>query len=315
MTLKSISDAFEKFFFKAVPLHTVALLRVAFGLLLLFNWLTTFPYRAIFYGENAVITFKTAAMVSNYTRLDLFGILPQTDTGVYILCMINLVAALGVLFGLFTRTSLALAFLTIMTFHNRNVFILNSADTLFQNMLFLLIFSGAGKMFSLDKYFFGKSPSEEVHAPWALRLIQMQFCMVYISTILFKFKGEAWVDGSAIYIATRLDDLVRLPMPWLLDNLLMIKLMTWGTLVVELSLGTLVWIRELRYWVLAAGVALHLGIELIMNIPMFEYIMIFTMLSMIDPDDMKKAIHWLKSRTQKTENQLNSPEALSYEII
>ncbi|MBC7370127.1 MAG: HTTM domain-containing protein [Bdellovibrionaceae bacterium] len=290
-------------------------MRVAFGLLLLFNWLTTFPYRAVFYGENAVITFKTAALVSNYARLDLFGILPQTDTGVYILCMLNLAAALGVLFGLFTRTSLALGFLTVMTFHNRNVFILNSADTLFQNILFLLIFSGAGKMFSLDKVFFGKNQEqEELHAPWALRLIQMQFCMVYISTILFKFKGEAWMDGSAIYIATRLDDLVRLPMPWLLDSMLMIKLMTWGTLVVELSLGTLVWIRELRYWVLAAGVALHLGIEMLMNIPMFEYIMIFTMLSMIDPDDMKKAIQWMKSKTPKSAETASS-EALSYETI
>ncbi|RYZ79779.1 MAG: hypothetical protein EOP04_27130, partial [Proteobacteria bacterium] len=132
MTLKSISNSFDKFFFKPVPLHTIALLRVAFGLLLLFNWLTTFPYRAVFYGENAVLSFKTAALVTNYTRLDLFGILPQTDTGVFILCMLNLAAALGVLCGLFTRTSLVVAFLTVMTFHNRNIFILNSADTLFQ---------------------------------------------------------------------------------------------------------------------------------------------------------------------------------------
>jgi hypothetical protein len=310
MTIKTLTKAFDQFFFKPMPLHTVALLRIAFGLLLLFNWLTTFPYRAVFYGENAVITFKTAALISNYAHLDLFGILPQTDTGVYILCMLNLVAALGVLFGLFTRTSLALAFLTVMTFHNRNVFILNSADTLFQNILFLLTFSGAGKMFSLDRYFFKHNRDIEMHAPWALRLIQMQFCLVYISTILFKFKGEAWVDGSAIYIATRLDDMVRLPMPWLLDNLLVIKIMTWSTLAVELSLGTLVWIRELRYWILAAGIGLHLGIEMLMNIPMFEYIMIFTMLSMIDPEDLKQAVRWLKQRTRKT-----TPEAATYETI
>jgi hypothetical protein len=311
MTLKTLTKSFDDFFFKPVPLHTIALLRIAFGILMLFNWLTIFPYREIFYGENAVVSFKTAEMVSNYARIDLFGLLPHTDLGVYILCLLNLLAALGMIFGLFTRSSLILAFLTVATFHGRNMFILNSADTLFKNILFLLIFSGAGKMFSLDKRFFGKSTESDLHAPWALRLIQIQFCMVYLSTILFKFKGEAWVDGSAIYIATRLDDMVRLPMPWLLDNLFVIKLMTWSTLVVELSLATLVWIKEFRYWVLAAGVMLHLGIEMLMNIPLFEYIMIFTMLSMIDPEDLKRVLAWLKQRTKPAP----AAEVLTYETI
>ena len=74
---------------------------------------------------------------------------------------------------------------------------------------------------------------------------------------------------------------VRAVSPWRL---------TWSTLAVELALGTLIWIRELRYWVLLAGVGLHLGIELSMNIPMFEWIMIITMLCMVDPKDMKDAL-------------------------
>ena len=35
----------------------------------------------------------------------------------------------------------------------------------------------------------------------------------------------------------------------------------------------LVWVRELRYWVLLGGVLLHVGIDYTMNIPLFGFIM------------------------------------------
>jgi hypothetical protein len=47
---------------------------------------------------------------------------------------------------------------------------------------------------------------------------------------------------------------------------------TWGTLVIELALATLVFGRPMRGWVLLAGLLLHLGIEYSMNIPFFAAI-------------------------------------------
>ncbi|MCH8977769.1 MAG: hypothetical protein IH945_00805, partial [Armatimonadetes bacterium] len=47
---------------------------------------------------------------------------------------------------------------------------------------------------------------------------------------------------------------------------------TYGTLLVELALATLVFARPMRKWVLLAGVAMHAGIEYRMNIPLFGLI-------------------------------------------
>lgn len=59
---------------------------------------------------------------------------------------------------------------------------------------------------------------------------------------------------------------------------LFIKIATWGTLVVESSLGSIIWIEECRFWVVLAGVLLHLQLEYIMNLQLFGWTMIACLL-------------------------------------
>ena len=69
-------------------------------------------------------------------------------------------------------------------------------------------------------------------------------------------------------------------LPLVFDSRLSIAAATYGTLAVELSLGTLVWIDEFRYPVLLAGVVLHLALELFLNLQLFGWIM---MVSYLEP--------------------------------
>lgn len=58
----------------------------------------------------------------------------------------------------------------------------------------------------------------------------------------------------------------------------------------------LIWWKPARYyWVLLAGLALHLGIEYFMNLPMFEWNFMFTYLLFIDPQDMVKVANKAKA--------------------
>ncbi|QLY27293.1 HTTM domain-containing protein [Bdellovibrio sp. KM01] len=266
-------------------------MRVLFGLLLLFNWYMVWSYLDVFWGVEGLISLKTSMEYGSSIRFSLFDFMPNDPRVPALLALVNLVAAVGVTLGLFTRTSMVLAFMTLLSFQNRNDFILNSGDIVLRNILFFMMFSAAGKAYSLDRWFynlrFGKSQEPLMERPWALRMIQIQFCVIYIATVLFKIKGTHWVDGTAVYIATRLEEFVRVPFP-LLNNLAVIKFMTWSTLLVELAMGTLVWFKDLRYWVLLAGIGLHIGIELVMSIPMFEWVMVVTMLSLVDPWDVIK---------------------------
>lgn len=283
--IKSIWD----FFFKPQPVDNLGLMRVLFGLLLLFNWYMIWSYLDVFWGVDGLISLKTSMEYGSSIRFSLFDFMPNDPRVPASIALLNLVSAVGVTLGLFTRTSMVLAFMTLLSFQNRNDFILNSGDIVLRNILFFMMFSAAGKAYSLDRWFynlrFGKSPQPVMERPWALRMIQIQFCVIYIATVLFKIKGTHWVDGTAVYIATRLEEFVRVPFP-LLNNLAVIKFMTWSTLVVELAMGTLVWFKDLRYWVLLSGIGLHIGIELVMSIPMFEWVMVVTMLSLVDPWDV-----------------------------
>lgn len=47
------------------------------------------------------------------------------------------------------------------------------------------------------------------------------------------------------------------------------NLATYGTLALELGLAVLIWIRRARPWVLLAGVAFHLLIEITMRVGFF----------------------------------------------
>ena len=299
MKLTSIINAIRDFFFKPVPVQSVAVVRVIFGLLLLANWYMTWTHLNVFWGVDGLVSLNTSIAYGSSWRFSFFDWLPNDPRVPVLIALVNLVAALGVTFGLLTRSSILFAFLTVMSFHNRNVFILNSSDLVLRNLLFFMLFTPSGEAYSLDrliKKMRGVAPAIPLErAPWGLRLMQIQFCMIYIATVMFKMKGSYWADGTAIYIATRLDEFVRMPLP-LLNNLFIIKMLTWGTLVVEFALGTLVWIKELRYWVLLAGIGLHMGIEVVMNIPMFEWVMIAAMLLMVDPYDVVKIEAWLKNR-------------------
>lgn len=300
MTIKAIAKAVDDFFFKPQPVNSVAMMRILFGVILMIHWFSLWSHLEVFWGPEGLLSLVHSIERTGEYRINLFRYFPADPRVGQLLALAHLMAAFGMVFGFFTRTSIAVAFFTLVSFHNRNYLILNSSDVILRNMVFFLFFTPSGELYSVDNWIRrarGALPTPAERAPWALRLVQLQFCTVYVATVLYKMKGGSWADGTAIYIATRLDEFVRVPLG-LLNSMLVIKFLTWSTLVVEFALGTLVWLKELRYWILLAGVGLHIGIEITMNIPLFEWIMIAGMASMIDSRDIIRVTAWLEEKSR-----------------
>lgn len=299
MTIKTTIRSIDNFFFKPQPVYNVAIMRIGLGLILFFNWLMLIWDLPLLYGTQGIMSFETSRLYGNQLRFSLFDYMAPTDDSVIILALINFIAILAMTVGYKTRMATFIAFLTLVSFHHRNGMVLNSADSVLRIFLFLSIFTPSGDAFSIDRWLKkrgGKASDKPVlKSPWALRLIQIQFCVIYVTTVLFKIRGDQWVDGTAVYVATRLDEFYRFPVP-MLNNMFFIKLATWGTLIVELALGTLVWFKDLRYWVLISGVIFHLGIEYVMSIPVFEWAMIVLMVSMVDNADIEKLLNFLQEK-------------------
>ncbi|MGD9511678.1 MAG: HTTM domain-containing protein, partial [Geminicoccaceae bacterium] len=177
-------------------------------------------------------------------------------------------------------------FVGLVSIGHRNPLILHGGDTLLRIIAFYLILAPAGAALSVDRLIGlarGTAPAQPPLAPpWAQRLLQLQVAFVYAMTVLLKLKGGAWVDGTALYYTSRLEEFHRFPMPFVADSMLLVNLLTYWTLATELSLAFLIWVPGLRKFVLINGVLLHLGIEYSMNVPLFAFTMIIAYITFVD---------------------------------
>src|SRR6185295_15109013 len=82
-----------------------------------------------------------------------------------------------------------------------------------------------------------------VASGWGLRLLQIEMAMIMLSTGLMKLAGDAWVNGTALYYVSRLDDhFGRFPVPaWIFDTPWVVAAMTWSVLLAELLVPFLIW--------------------------------------------------------------------------
>jgi hypothetical protein len=195
-----------------------------------------------------------------------------------------------------------------MSFFNRFPMLLDSGDKLLVQLGIILAVSPAGEMYSIDSWLKKRSAEgylqSKTCAPWAQRLMQVLITMIYCKVFWIKCCGTPWWDGTAVYYAVHMDAFRGLPVPYVFDHLWTAKLLTWGTLLIEFSLWTLIWIKEFRYWVLLVGVVFHLGIDWAMYIPLFEYTIIFAYVSFLEPADVEQVIDKIKKFFQESKSTL-----------
>jgi predicted DCC family thiol-disulfide oxidoreductase YuxK len=299
MSLRQCIRSWNEFFFTPQPPTTIALFRFLFGLMVIADAVLLWPDWMTWYGEKGVLPLGTALKLVQGTRIDLFTLLPPGDFWVQAYFWVFLLFAFFLTVGFLTKVSSILVFLGLVSMHHRNPFVLHGGDTLLRVLSFFLMFAPAGAAISVDRLWRilkgreGLQP--EPRSPWAQRLIQIQAALAYFSTFWWKTQGNMWIDGTALYYVLHLDEFRRFPVLFL-EELWLSKLATWFTLLVEFSLGVLVWFKEVRYYILVGAVFFHLGIEYSMNIPLFEWIMIVTYLTFIEPTDLSRIFQWLRER-------------------
>jgi predicted DCC family thiol-disulfide oxidoreductase YuxK len=291
ISIQQIKESWNRFFFKPESPLPIAIYRCLLGLLVLANNALVYPDLFNFYGQRGIITPETALKLSGGTGLNVFRHLPQNDTSLLIVFSFCCLAAFTLAIGFWSRLSALVVFVTFTSICHRNPILLNSGDSFLRIASFFIIFTPAGEAFSVDRLLGlarGKiSGPPKPRAPWAMRLIQLQLSFVYLYAFVWKTMGAMWLSGTAVYYTSRLQEFWRFPVPYIFTHLWTMKLWAWSTLIIEFSLGVLVWIKELRYVVLIGGVLLHAGIDYSMNIPLFGFIMVAAYVTFIAPRDLE----------------------------
>ncbi|MGV3774525.1 MAG: HTTM domain-containing protein [Verrucomicrobiales bacterium] len=300
MSLSEIQAAWNKFFFDPVSPKPIALFRIGIGILAFLNYLLIAPDLFHWYSERGVLTSSVAKTLSGGGGINLLSALPPTDGWLVAFFVVAMLSTVTLTLGFWTRASAAILFLTLASFNHRNTLVLNSGDSILRLASFYLIFSHAGAAYSLERYLKGRNgktpPPVKLVAPWVMRLLQIQLCLIYLYTFTWKVMGSMWLDGTAVYYTARLQEFWRFHTPYIFEHMWTIKLWTWATLVLEFALGAFLWIKELRYPILLGGVLLHLGIDYSMNIPLFGQLMICFYILFVDPADIDRAMAWVKRK-------------------
>jgi len=297
MKLEDIRQLWIRLWFAKISPAPICLFRICLGFLLFISTALMAPDITTFFGGNPIISSATIHQWEP-ASFSLFYLLPESDTTSRALYLTLLISSFSLMVGFFTRLSTIATFVLLVSFHNRLPCIFNGADMVMRQQAFLLIFAPAGAMYSVDAWF--KQRSDQIDSTnlqcerWPLLLLQLQLAAVYCQTFCAKIVCDQWLDGTALYYATHLHEYTRLSIPFLFDQMWFCKLGTYATLFVEFALWTLIWIKEFRYPVLLAGIALHVGIDLTMFIGLFSYTMMISYILFVDP---KHVLSFVKTLT------------------
>lgn len=218
--------------------------------------------------------------------------------------------AASVLFALgkWTRISGIVLAVGVISIHTRNPLIIHAGDTLLRICLVYLALSPCGAMYSLD----AKSKlGPTLVRVTSRRLVQMQIAVVYLFTAWWKLFGTFWMDGTATWYPAKMHEFVRFPVPEFFERQPFLGLETYGTLLVEIALGTLVFWKPARKWVLLSGVLMHAYIEYRFNIPMFAFIIVACYVAFYDGAEVEAWIERRRARAVEPQTGASTESASS----
>jgi hypothetical protein len=281
----AVVDAWRTFWFRPEPAYTLGAVRIAFGVLAVAWTLSLIRDLDEFFSADGIVPVQPASAYE-------WGVFEiwTNDRALVIGWALLLVSAIALTVGWHSRLAALIVFVLIMSFEFRNPFVFNSGDNLIRVEALFLVMSPCGAALSLDQYrTMGSFWSAQIRAPWPIRLMQIQLTLVYLATFQIRMTGEKWPDGTALSYAFRLEDMLIVPVPqWISTNALLINVATWGTLLLELAIGILVWNRRCRPSVLAAGLALHFAILVTVAVGFFTPAMLVLYVAFVSPETIRR---------------------------
>ena len=297
----SILRLWNRFWFEPQSALPISVFRIFFGTVMVFSLLVQFRKDyLLFFGANAVIP-TSSIDINEWHRgpvFDLLLLLPPEDGFRTGFLYFSALMAFFVAVGLATRLSLILLFLCYLSLCNHFPLVLMGGDNFARIINLFLIFTPCGKRLSIDSLI-KTNPVNQLYSPWAQRVIQVQLCVIYLVNVLYKFAGEQWRDGSAVYYATRLLDYTKVAIPPFLDFPIASKILTWSTLALELSFVFVFWIRDkkIRYTMLLLGFFFHLGLDICFGLASFEWVFISTLILFVSAEDIEKLLEKLRPKS------------------
>ncbi|MGF7218946.1 hypothetical protein GGR92_005125 [Spirosoma lacussanchae] len=284
ITFGELAGGWNQLLFSEQSSLTLCVFRALTGMLVLTetrNWLSVYKLLLSpdgWFGYDEYITLQQPA------RFSLLNYMPPSTRSVEVLLGVQTIAGFCLTVGIQPQLAALICFITLVSIHNRNMYVLSSGDALYRFFCLFLVFAPTQTQLSVMDYPNLLQPEAKAPA-WPLLMIQLFMANIYLKNVFFKLQGSSWLNGTATQLVLRVRIWNRFVIPPVLDRSWFYKTTTYGTLVIETALFTLIWIDECRLAVVALGVLFHLGLWVFLRIGFFQMAMIAGLGAFVSPHE------------------------------
>ncbi|MCS7471225.1 HTTM domain-containing protein [Stieleria sp. ICT_E10.1] len=289
-------DAWERFWFTPTRPHTLCVLRILTGAMLLYCHVVLASDLLAFVGPDAWMSNDMARQLhdgafgtSDWARSYLWYF--DSPTVIWLHHGVTLLVTAMYMIGLGTRITIPLALFFQLMYLHRLTGALFGLDQIVTYTTMYLALTPCGSRFSVDALirkrwvdkcatsafwrFMLPDDSPSIAANIGTRLLQLHLCVIYLFGGLSKARGETWWNGTAVWYAVSNYEYQSMDMTWISRYPAIISALSNATLFWEVFYCALVWPRVTRPFVLAVAVGVHASIAIFLGMITFGSMMIF----------------------------------------
>jgi hypothetical protein len=310
---RGLWDAWNRFWFKPEQPHTLAMIRILGGAMLLYTQIIWTINQGMFLGPDSWLDRQTAQLLNTMPDGHRFAwsYLYYVDSW-WIITLLN-VAALVVYFllmiGYQTRIVSILALPITLAYCHRLSHATFGLDQINALIAMYLMLGDSGGVYSVDRWLRVRRGDLLPVQPFvstniATRLLQLHMCVIYLFGGIGKARGGTWWDGSACWYAIASQEYRSLDLTGLAHYPWFLAALTHITVFWETFYCFLIWPKLTRPLCLAIAVAVHGGIALFLGMPTFGLIMIVGNLIFLSPEFVDTIVSrkWLRGETSEETN-------------
>jgi len=317
---REVVRAWDRFWFTPAQPHTLALIRICGGAMLLYTHAVWTLDLNAFLGPQSWLDADTVALMnrgpSNHNFAWSYLYWAQSPAALLVVHLAALAILTMLTIGLFTRVVAILAFIVTLSYCHRLTGTLFGLDQVNALIAMYLMLGDSGAVYSVDHWLVTRRGEMVESCPSvgtniAIRLIQLHMCVVYLFGGIGKMRGEMWWDGSALWFAFASLEYQSFDMTWTVRHRWLLALLTHITVFWETFYCFLIWPRLTRPICLALAVAVHGGIALCLGMKTFGLAMIIANLAFVNPATVRDVVAWLARRRSDQKLLLKEKEPVA----
>ena len=302
--LRAVARGWDRFWFKPELPHTLALIRICGGAMLLYTHLVwTFDLDA-FLGPHSWLNRETVSLLNqgpdgkSYSLSYLLWI--DSPALIWVLHLAGLAVFFMLTIGLYTRVVSVLAWIITISYCQRLTGSWFGLDQINAFIATYLMLGPAGAVYSVDRWLANRRgaapPIPSVTANLAVRLLQTHLCVIYLFGGIGKMRGASWWDGSAMWLSIASLEYQSLDLTWMVRHRWLLALLTHVTVFWETFYCFLIWPKLTRPLCLLLAVFIHGGIALFLGMKTFGMAMLIANLAFVAPELIRDVVTWLSAR-------------------